>query len=81
VVREPSGPIPVSDSRQRTIHATRGTLPPSGTDLKRFDQLLYLDCGTLVYQRYPFDMQNKDLVLQIINPDGQKTAPHHVTLP
>ena len=81
VVREPSGPIASSDFRQRTIHATRGTQLPSGTDLKRFDQLLYLDCGTLVYQRYPLDMLNKDLVLQIINPDGQKTAPYHVTLP
>jgi len=31
--------------------------------------------------RYPNNFQDKELILQVINPDGKKTEPYAVTLP
>ncbi len=38
------------------------------------DRIVYRDCQTLVYYRYPVDQQDKDLQLQLINPDGKKNC-------
>ncbi|MCF6178889.1 MAG: IPT/TIG domain-containing protein [Geopsychrobacter sp.] len=46
-----------------------------------FDRIVYRDCQTLIYYRYPVDYQDKDLQLQVINPDGKKTDPFDVSLP
>jgi len=35
------------------------------------DRVSYLDCSTLIYQRYPLTGQTRDLQFQIQNPDGQ----------
>jgi len=35
------------------------------------DRISYIDCTTLVYQRYPLTGQPRDLAFQILNPDGQ----------
>lgn len=45
------------------------------------NRLIYVDCQTLIYLRYPSSFQNKDLGLQVFNPDGQKTNQHFVVLP
>lgn len=45
------------------------------------DRIVYRDCQTLIYYRYPTDYQDKDLQLQVINPDGKKTNPFNVSLP
>jgi hypothetical protein len=81
VVREPETLIG-RPFRLLAFHATRGGAASSGDNLAaRFDQLEYRDCRMLVYQRYPLDMQDKELVFQVINPDGKKTGPYSVTLP
>jgi len=35
------------------------------------DRVSYLDCNTLLYQRYPLTGQTRDLQFQVQNPDGQ----------
>lgn len=35
------------------------------------DRVNYLDCNTLLYQRYPLTGQTRDLLFQVQNPDGQ----------
>lgn len=45
------------------------------------DRMTYRDCQTLIYYRYPIDYQDKDLQLQVINPDGKKTQPFNISLP
>lgn len=69
-------------TRQVTYYANRRApaLAPSNLAVPG-SQLRYLDCQTLVYLRYPSNFQEKELTLQVINPDGKKTAPHQVTLP
>jgi len=82
VVREPES-TPVGKSvRQLAFPAAQSTagsrqslLPAAG------EKLLYGDCRTLFYQRYPTSLQDKELTLQVINPDGKKTEPYVVTLP
>lgn len=69
-------------TRQMTYYAHRGT--PAAASMSMVapgEQLRYLDCRTLVYLRYPSNYQDKELTLQVINPDGKKTAPSTVTLP
>lgn len=82
LVREPDLSAGGSGTRQLTYYAHRaatalaqGTLPAPG------EKLVFNTCGTLVYTRYPSNFQSKELVLQVVNPDGKKTSPYAVTLP
>jgi len=82
VVKEPENTSVGKSVRQLAFHAAQSTagsgqslLPASG------EKLLYGDCRTLLYQRYPTSLQDKELTLQVINPDGKKTEPYLVTLP
>ncbi|PLX85081.1 MAG: hypothetical protein C0617_05165 [Desulfuromonas sp.] len=45
------------------------------------DHTVYVDCATLIYNRYPYSSQPKDLTLLIVNPDGKRTANHHLSAP
>jgi len=82
VVRETDDAAGGMGTRQTTYYSHRGAptldqgaIPAQGGAVR------YDNCRTLVYQRYPSNFQDKDLVLQVINPDGKKTAPYMVTLP
>ena len=82
VVREPDTLSGGNGYRQMTYYAhrtaptlTQGTLSAPG------EMLQYNDCRTLLYLRYPSSFQDKELLLQVINPDGKKTRPYAVTLP
>lgn len=68
--------------RQMTYYTQRGTPAlATGSLAAPGEQLRYADCRTLVYLRYPSSPQDKELTLQVINPDGKKTASYAVTLP
>ncbi len=45
------------------------------------DRLVFQDCQTLIYYRYPVDFQDKELRVQVINPDGKKSEPQYLSLP
>lgn len=82
VVREPNTIAGSTDIRWLTYYANRSAPGAgSGAFATTGEALRYNDCGTLLYLRYPIDFQDKELTLQVINPDGRKTAPYVVTMP
>jgi hypothetical protein len=82
MVREPENSTFGRDYRQLAFRAGQdGSTGYGNFQAMPGEQLTYRDCTTLIYQRYPLDMQDKDLILQVINPDGKKTDPFPVTLP
>lgn len=61
-------------------HETAARALSHPRDLKA-GRIIYRDCRTLVYHRYPTSFQEKELILQVINPDGKKTAPFTTSMP
>lgn len=55
----------------------------SGTPIgqRQVDNLQYINCKTLIYNRFPFSTQPKKLTLQVINPDGKESSVYSVNLP
>ncbi|MGK2952998.1 MAG: IPT/TIG domain-containing protein, partial [Thiobacillus sp.] len=45
------------------------------------DRLVFIDCQTLVYYRYPVVSQKKSLGFMVLNPDGNKTDLYYADLP
>ena len=45
------------------------------------EYLTFVDCSKLVYQRYPADPTEKDLRIQVINPNGEASSVVQVTAP
>ena len=45
------------------------------------ENLTFVDCSKLVYQRYPADPTEKDLRIQVINPNGEVSSVVQVTAP
>ncbi len=68
--------------RRLTLHAyhEQTSLSPNISS-PQSDNLRYRDCRTLVYERYPSSYQTKELILQVVNPDGKKSEPYPVSLP
>lgn len=82
VVKEPEQSTIGQAYRQLSFHASRGGDGLSQLVLSpQAERLIYIDCQTLSYHRYPSNFQSKNLILQVINPDGKKTDPYSVDLP
>jgi len=82
VVKEPEESTIGQAYRQLSFHASGGGGGLSQLVLApQAERLIYVDCQTLIYQRYPSNFQSKGLLLQVINPDGNKTDPYSVSLP
>jgi len=82
VVREPNTFAGGPEIRQLTYYANRGAHGTGQGPLAAMGEALrYNDCRTLLYLRFPGNFQDKELTLQVINPDGKKTSPYVVTLP
>lgn len=62
----------IADGNQ--IHVTS---PPQSTK----DFLTYVDCSTLIYNRYPYSRQAKRISLQVVNPGGIPSPVFHITAP
>lgn len=45
------------------------------------DRIDYIDCRTLVYNRYPYSSQPKEVTLQVVNPDGKSSAAYRLSTP
>lgn len=45
------------------------------------EYLTFVDCSKLIYRRYPADPTEKDLRLQVVNPNGEVSAVVQVTAP
>lgn len=69
---------------QQLSFVPRSDAPAEGdgrTIAPQSDRLIFVDCQTLIYQRHPYSFQNKELGLQIFNPDGGSTDLYYVSLP
>jgi hypothetical protein len=45
------------------------------------DNLRYIDCGTLIYNRYPYSNQPKRVSVKVVNPDGKETSTYELAIP
>jgi len=45
------------------------------------EAVTYIDCNTLIYNRYPYSGQDKTLILRVSNPDGKQTEPYELSTP
>lgn len=45
------------------------------------EAVTYVDCNTLIYNRYPYSGQDKTLILRVSNPDGKQTDSYELSTP
>lgn len=83
VVRQPEDRVIGQAWRQFSFSARPegGGFGGGNTVSPQGGRLVYVDCQTLVYYRYPSTSQEKELELTVINPEGHKTDPFYVALP
>lgn len=63
--------------RQQSATSDPDKLPsPSQSDNFRF-----VDCGILIYNRYPYTTQPKNISLKVINPDGKTSSTWDLSVP
>ncbi len=56
-------------------------IPSSYPGTVQADNVTYVDCHTLLYQRYPYSKQPKTLSLQVIDRDGKESPVFSLTAP
>lgn len=52
-----------------------------GAEVSEREQLIYLDCGKLIYQRHPYSPVTKEFRIQVVNPGGEASQTVNVTAP
>ena len=45
------------------------------------DHLSYQDCRTLIYHRYPYSRELKQVNLQVVNPGGNQSQVFQASIP
>lgn len=83
VVVEPDS-SPLGQTYQQLSFVPRNnTTTQAGVDTlaPQRNRLIYVDCQTLIYQRRPTTFQDKNLGLQVFNPDGRSTELYFVSMP
>lgn len=80
VISEPEDST-IGRIHQQFSFASRDNIPGRDIFMQEITRLNYVDCQTLIYHRYPTSFQDRELSLQIFNPDGRKTEPYSVSLP
>jgi hypothetical protein len=83
VVKEPEDST-IGQTYQQLSFVSRNNPTSQGgldTIAPQKNRLIYVDCQTLIYHRYPTSFQDKDLGLQVFNPDGRMTDQYYVALP
>jgi hypothetical protein len=82
LIKEYPGGFSDVPPRQRFIPVQGRRLPPSGTiSREQAENVIYQDCHSLIYNRYPAFGQAMRIVFQVGNPDGRQTAPYETSLP
>ncbi len=67
---------------QRVIHGRDSGANGDGRRLQvAGDYLNYIDCNRLIYYRFPYSGQDKQLTLQIVNRDGKSSAVESISTP
>lgn len=60
---------------------TARRLTAGGISTGERESLAYVNCSTLIYQRYPSDPTDKDLRIRVVNPNGEGSSVVQVTTP
>lgn len=68
-------------SRSSLLVNDRPVTPRAPHQVFESETLDYVDCNTLIYNRFPVTSQDRDLLLRVINPDGEATPPFPASLP
>lgn len=58
-----------------------GSLVTTGSKRAQADHLSYQDCRTLVYHRYPYSRELKQVNLQVVNPGGNQSQIFQASIP
>lgn len=58
-----------------------GRLVTTGSNRTQADHLSYQDCRTLIYHRYPYSREPKQVNLQVVNPGGNQSQLYQATIP
>jgi hypothetical protein len=67
---------------QRVIRSQSATSDPDKRPApSQSDNVRFVDCGTLIYNRYPYSSQPKSVSLKIINPDGKTSSTWDLSIP
>lgn len=64
-------------------------VPPQGASTggsgqviqRQSDHLQFVDCTTLIYNRFPYSNQPRQVIIQVVNPDGRRSATQTLTIP
>ncbi len=62
--------------QQRSIPVRR-----HGSTIGVGDNVFFVDCHTLIYNRFPLSNQDRQVSLQVINPDGKATSSYTLSTP
>jgi hypothetical protein len=82
VVKEPENSLTGQAYRQFSFAAHRRGASGGGAIIAPpRDRLVFVDCRTLVYYRYPTTTQSKALQFSIVNPDGHRTETYAADMP
>ena len=82
IVKEPETSLTGQANRQFSFAAQgRGTSAGGAIIAPPRDRLTFIDCRTLVYDRYPTTTQSKSLQFSIVNPDGHRTDTYTADMP
>jgi hypothetical protein len=77
-------PVGVSDRppEQRVVRSQSASSDPNKqASPSQSDNVRFVDCGTLIYNRYPYSTQPKPVSLKIINPDGKTSSTWDLSIP
>ncbi len=77
-------PVGLSDlpPRQRAIPSQGGPRLHGDSALpQELEGVSYIDCNTLIFNRYPYSGQSKNLTLRVSNPDGKQSNLYQISAP
>lgn len=52
-----------------------------GQDIGNRENLIYVDCNKMIYERHPYSQVNKDFSIMVMNPGGEGSQTINVTAP
>lgn len=81
VYEYPVGVLDLKPQQQIVPSQGGGAFRGEQARLQQSAAVTYIDCNTLIYNRYPYSRQDKRLMLRIGNPDGKQTESFEVSAP
>lgn len=64
-----------------TLVADGIRIPAGNTIAGEREQMVYMGCNQIIYQRHPYDPTPKEIRLQVINPTGEESSIYSISAP